>query len=174
VTDELFHNKEVLMMTTIMRYDPFREALSLRNALDQLFEQSFVRPSWGSSGATGAGVPMNVYETEQRYQVQALLPGVKPEDIDLSVQQNNLTIKGQFQSAVKPEQKVNWLLQEVGSGSFERSITFPKEIDVDHVTTSYEHGVLTVSVPFSQATRPKKINITSSKPEQVTVEAGAR
>lgn len=153
-------------MTTIMRYDPFREALSLRKALDQLFEQSFVRPLAGSSAVQGVSVPMDVYETESGYQVQVWLPGVKPEDIDLSVQQNNLTIKGQFQPTIKPEQKVNWLLQEIGSGTFERAITFPREIDVDHVTTSYELGVLTISVPFSQATRPKKISITGALPNR--------
>jgi HSP20 family protein len=160
-------------MTTIMRYDPLREVLSLRKALDQLFEQSFVRPAWGISGVQGAGVPMDVYETEQGYQIRALLPGVKPEDIDLSVHQNSLTLKGQIHPATEPEQKVNWLLQEIGSGTFERSITFPKEIDVDQIATSYEHGVLTISMPFSQATRPKKISITGSQPKQMTIEAGS-
>jgi HSP20 family protein len=160
-------------MATITRYDPFREALSLRNAMDQLFEQSFVRPSWGLSGVQGVGVPMDVYETEQGYQIQALLPGVRPQDIDLSVQQNSLTFKGQFHPMIKPDQKVNWLLQEIGSGSFERSVTFPKPIDVNQITTSYEQGVLTISVPISEASRPRKISITGSQPKQMTVEAGA-
>ncbi len=108
-------------MTTLMRYDPFREALSLRNAMDQLFAQSFVRPNWGSSASAGRGVTMDVLETEQGYQVRVGLPGVKPEDLDLSVQQNTLTIKGQFRSSVKPDQRVNWLVQEISEGSFERS-----------------------------------------------------
>jgi HSP20 family protein len=159
-------------MTNIMRYDPFREALSLRNALDQLFEQSFVRPAWGLSGAPGVGVAMDVYETDQGYQVKMLLPGVKPEDIELSVQQNSLAVKGQFPSSVKPDQQVNWLVQEIGAGTFERSITFPKPIDADKINTSYEHGILTISVPVSEASRPKKISITGGQPQQLTVEAG--
>lgn len=161
-------------MTTITRYDPFREALSLRNALNQLFEQSFVRPTWGNGVVQGVSVPVNVYETEAGYQVQVLLPGVKPDDIDLLVQENSLTIKGQFPPATKPEQQVNWLLQEIGSGAFERSIVFPKGIDANQITTSYEHGMLTITVPFSQETRPRKISITGSAPRQMTVEAGAR
>jgi HSP20 family protein len=159
-------------MTMITRYDPFREALSLRKAIDQLFEQSFVRPLWSFAGSQGTGVLMNIYETDAGYQVQALLPGIKPEDIELSVQQRSLTLKGQFQP-INPEEKVNWLLQEIGSGSFERTITFPQEIDVDHVTTSYEYGVLTISAPFSQAARPKKISVKELQSKQ-TVEAGAR
>ncbi|GAC1403345.1 MAG: Hsp20/alpha crystallin family protein [Ktedonobacteraceae bacterium] len=159
-------------MTTIMRYDPFREALSLHNAMDQLFAQSFVSPNWGSSAFAGQAITMDVFETEQGYQVKVLLPGVKPEDLDLSAQQNTLTIKGQFQSSVKPDQQVNWLVQEISEGSFERSITFPKPMDTDKITTSYEHGVLTISVPVSEASRPKKISITDGQPKQMAVEAG--
>jgi len=155
-----------------MRYDPFREALSLRNAMDQLFAQSFVRPNWGSSASAGRGVTMDVLETEQGYQVRVGLPGVKPEDLDLSVQQNTLTIKGQFRSSVKPDQQVNWLVQEISEGSFERSITFPKPIDADKIDTSFEQGVLSITVPLSEASRPKKISITGGQPKQVTVEAG--
>lgn len=160
-------------MATITRYDPFREALSLRKAVDQLFEQSFVSPTWGISGTQGINVPLNVLETEQGYQVQALLPGVKPENIDLSVQQNCLTIKAQLQLMVAPEQKGHWLLREIAPGVFERSITFPMTIDADQITTSYEHGVLTVTVPISEAARPKKISIMNNQPKQMTVEAGA-
>src|SRR5579883_2891887 len=126
-------------MSTIMRYDPFRETLSLRKAMDQLFEQSFVRPTWGTGGTQGMSVPMNVYQDEQGYHVQVLLPGVNPDNVELSVQQNSLTLQGQFQPATTSNQQVNWLLQEIGHGSFERSITFPQEIDADKITTSYEH-----------------------------------
>jgi HSP20 family protein len=160
-------------MTTITRYDPFREALSLRKAIDQLFEQSFVNPNWGTGSVQGYGVPLNVLESEEGYyQVYALLPGVKPEDIDLSVQQNSLTIKGQFHPQVEPGQKGSWLLREFGAGAFERSITFPMSIDSDHITTNFEYGVLTITVPISQAVRPKKISITANQPKQMTVEAG--
>ncbi len=158
-------------MTTLMRYDPFREAIRLRDAMEQLFAQSFVRPNWGIRGTTAMGVSMDVFETEQGYQVKVLLPGVNPEDIELSVQQNTLTIKGQFQSSVKPDQQVNWWVQEIGAGTFERSITFPKPIDADKIDTSFEHGVLSIWVPVSEASRPKKISITGGQPEQVTVEA---
>ncbi len=161
-------------MSMIMHNDPFREVLSLRNAMNQLFEQSFVRPTWGFAGPQGAGVPMDVYETEQSYQVKVLLPGVKPEDIDLSVQQNTLTLKGKVHPTVKPEQKVNWLVQEIGSGSFERSLTFPKPINANGIETSYEHGILSISVPVHEASRPKKISITADQPKQMTVEAGSR
>ena len=90
------------------------------------------------------------------------------------MQQNSLTLKGPIHPTIKPEQKVNWLLQEIGSGSFERTITFPKAVDADHIESSYEYGILTMRVPFSEVSRPKRISITSGQQKQLTVEANAR
>src|SRR2546425_12222386 len=80
------------MMT---RYDPFREALSLRRAMDQLFEQSFVNPSM-MPGSPTMIAPMDVCETDNGYEVDVALPGVRPEDVELTVDQNTLTIRGRF------------------------------------------------------------------------------
>src|SRR5581483_4890805 len=79
----------------ITRYDPFREALSLRRAMEQLFEQSFVNPGL-MSGSSSLLVPMDICETQQGYQVDVALPGVRPEEIDLVVDQNTLSIRGQY------------------------------------------------------------------------------
>jgi HSP20 family protein len=161
-------------MTTLMRFDPFREALSLRDAMNRLFEESFVRPGWYSNGFSSVSAPLDLYETEHGYQVHVLLPGVKPEDIELTVQQNTLTIKGQYKPMFEEGKKVNWLVQEIGSGTFERTITFPKPIDADHVETSYEHGILSITVPFSEVSRPKRISITGGNQKRLTVEAEKR
>jgi HSP20 family protein len=160
-------------MTTLMRFDPFREVLSLRDAMNQLFEDSFVQPGWFTSGPSAIAAPMDVYETEQGYQVHVLLPGVKADDIDLTVQQNTLTIKGQYTSSLEEGKKVNWLLQEIGSGSFQRTITLPKAVDADHIETSYEDGILTIALPFSEVSRPKQISISGGQQKQL-VEAGTR
>src|SRR5438309_8790343 len=79
----------------INRYDPFREALSLRRAMDQLFEQSFVNPSM-MSGSPTVIAPMDVCETDNGYEVDVALPGVRPEDIELTVDQNTLTVRGRY------------------------------------------------------------------------------
>src|SRR5581483_12427883 len=138
------------------RYDPFREMLSLRNAVDQLFEQSFVHPNsnWSAGTSTNLFAPMNVYETSQGYYMNILIPGVKPDGIELTVQQNTLTVKGQFQLATEEGKERNWLLHEIGSGSFERTVTFEKPVDADHIETSYEYGVLKIFVPVHEASRP--------------------
>ncbi|GAC1392140.1 MAG: Hsp20/alpha crystallin family protein [Ktedonobacteraceae bacterium] len=148
---------------TTLRSEPFRKELSLRNAMNQLFEQSFVRPALGNGGSQAYVPLMDVLETEHGYQVRVLLPGVTPEDIHLEVAQNTLILKGQFSPWVQQDHKVNWLVQEISAGSFERSITFPQPIDAEKITTSYEHGVLTLSVPVSEASRPKRIRVTGSQ-----------
>src|SRR5207248_707370 len=79
----------------ISRYDPFREALSLRRAMDQLFEQSFVNPNT-MPGAQALLAPMDVCETNNGYEVDVALPGVRPEDVEITVDQNTLTIRGRF------------------------------------------------------------------------------
>ena len=161
-------------MTTLMRFDPFREALSLRDAMNRIFEESFVRPVWFPTGFSTIGAPMNVAETEQGYLIHVLVPGVKAEDLDLTVQQNTLTIKGQYTPLIEEGKQVNWLVQEIASGSFERTITFPKPVDADHIETSYEQGILTITVPFSEVSRPKRISITGGQQKQFTVEAEKR
>jgi HSP20 family protein len=160
----------MMFMANLMRYDPFREMLSLREATNRLFERSFVFPTWNMTNTTLT--PMNVVENEQGYQVKVQLPGMKPEDIELTVQQNSLTIKGQH-SSTKEERKENWLVKEIRSGSFGRSITFDKPIDADKIDTSYENGEPMVSVPYSAAGKPRKISVKKEEPKELA-EASTR
>lgn len=177
----------------LSRYNAFNDALSLRNAMDQLFEQSFVNPYWGRSGTQLA--PMNVCEMENGYQVDVSLPGVRPEDVEVTVEQNTLTVKGQYshhthtprqqsrypqgqtqQGQAQYEQEHNWLVQEMSSGSFQRTITFPKSIDSNNIHANFENGVLTINVPISESSRARRITINrgSSQPREVPVEATTR
>lgn len=175
---------------SMSRYDPFREALSLRNVMDRLFEQSFVQPFW-TGGSQAMSAPLDVCETDNGYEIAVALPGVKPEDIDLTATQHSLTIKGHYsyqnmhqnwhggqeqgqqsvQQSQPQEQHRNWLMREMGTGTFERTVTLPRPIDVDKIQTSYENGILTVPVPVSEANRPKRISVSGGQPKQVTVEA---
>ena len=196
----------------ITRYDPFREALSLRRAMDQLFEQSFVRPNL-MPGAAPQLAPMDICETQNGYEVDVALPGVRPEDIELTVDQNTLTIRGRFshqnEHQDQPEGQAqgqqqaqagqtqtqqdggqqtqqgkmerhrrghNWLSREIVAGSFERVVTFPRPIDTNNVQTKSENGILTIMLPVSEGSRPKRISITGgqSQPQQVPVETGQR
>jgi HSP20 family protein len=188
----------------ITRYDPFREALSLRRAMDQLFEQSVVHPSL-MPGSPTLMAPMDICETKNGYEVDIALPGVRPEDIELLVDQNTLTIRGryshqnehqdqpqgqtlgqqQMQQQGQPQweqqgkegrhrQGHNWLSREIIAGAFERTVTFPRPIDTNNIQTKFENGILTILLPVTEESRPKRITITGgqSQPQQVPVGAG--
>ena len=107
-------------MAYLNRYDPFREALSLRDAMDRLFQESFVRPS---AAARNGWVPMDVEENGDAYRMHVQLPGWKPEDVNVTVQESTVTISGQRAGA--PEQKDaesrTWHVRERSFGSFSRT-----------------------------------------------------
>lgn len=172
---------------SISRYDPLRDALSLRRAMDQLFEQSFIRPRglFGLLEEEAAVAPMDVCETDQGYEVCMALPGVKPDDIEVTVQQNILTVRGQMRSPVEetmqegqPAQaaeRKNWIIREMPTGTFRRSVTFDRPVDVDNIRTRFENGILAISLPISQAAMPKRITLSSrqdqGQPKPIQVDA---
>ncbi|WP_069801499.1 Hsp20/alpha crystallin family protein [Thermogemmatispora onikobensis] len=145
-------------MVDIIRYDPFREVISLRDAINRLFEESVVAPVWRWDEAV-ATIPINVRENEHGYQVQAQIPGVKPEQLEVNVSGNTLTLKAEVPREEKEEQRGQWHVREIRSGSFARTITFPKDIDSGKTEARYENGLLTVNVPFGEASKPKKIRV---------------
>jgi HSP20 family protein len=158
-------------MMVMTRFDPLREMISLREAMNRLFEQSFVRPLWRLDGEPRPQLPLDVYEEEQGYVVRAPVPGVKPEDIGLEVQDQSLVIRVNYPTAVEEGRQVNWLLHEIGSGACERVVTFERPIDAEKVEAHYEHGVLTITVPVAEGSRPRRISITAAEAERQPVMA---
>src|SRR5260370_6802430 len=160
----------------INRYDPYQEMLSLRKAKERICDKSFGNANWmGGSQSMTAMPPMNVVETENGYEVDVLLPGVKPEDVEVTVEQNTLTIKGKYSHRSEEEGKSrDWLRQEISSGSFQRSITFPKPIDPNNIRATFENGVRTLKIPINETSRARRIEIgrRQTQPQQVTVGAG--
>ncbi|MBX5451167.1 Hsp20/alpha crystallin family protein [Thermogemmatispora sp.] len=151
-------------------FDPFAEMLSLRDAMNRLLEQSFVRPGSALLGTGIRSIPMDVLETEQGYRITALLPGTRPEDIELLAHEHSLTLKARYHGGDESEsQQGTWLLREIGSGTLERTLTFERPIDADKIEARYEHGRLTLSVPLSEGSRPRRIAVRAGAP----VSAGA-
>jgi HSP20 family protein len=144
--------------------------MSLRQAMDQLFEESVVRAPAGASG--GTGLALDVAESEGEVRVQATLPGVKPEDIDISVLGDTLRISGEVKAEAQ-RQGERWLLRERRQGRFERAITLPMPIKAEAVTASFDHGILTVTLPKADVARPRQIKVgAGSGANTVQVDAG--
>ena len=142
---------------TLQRWEPFKEMITLRKAMDRLFEDSFIRPSVYLQETDGT-LPLDVYQTTNEVVVKASLPGYKPEEVDISITGDILTIKGEH----KEEQKVkeeNYWLRERRYGTFSRSITLPLEVVSDRAEASFDNGVLTLNLPKAEEVKPKQIKV---------------
>lgn len=148
------------MAGNLVRWEPMREMLSLREAMDKLFEDSFVGPRWASlwSGDGAATLAMDVYETGDALVVSAPVPGIKPEDVEITITGNALTIKGETKAEEREEQG-DYIRQEVRYGSFQRTVELPVEVQSDKAEAVFENGMLKLTLPKAEQVKPKSIKI---------------
>ncbi|MDY6916820.1 MAG: Hsp20/alpha crystallin family protein [Chloroflexota bacterium] len=143
---------------TLMRWDPFREMVSLRQAMDRLLEDSFVRPSRLWPEMTPGEFPIDMYQTANDVVLRASLPGVKPDQVDISVTGDTVTIKGEHKEEEEVKQE-NFLRKERRYGAFARSITVPVSVQSDKAEAVFENGVLTLTLPKAEEVKPKQIKV---------------
>jgi HSP20 family protein len=147
-------------MLTITRRDPFRAVSTLQEQMNRLFEDTFFRG--GDEAALTAWAPsVDIYETEHELVLRADLPGLEEKDIDLRLENNMLTIRGerQFDKSVKEE---NFLRVERTFGAFSRSFALPNTVNPDAVKAEYKSGVLTVTLPKREESKPRQVKISVS------------
>ncbi len=147
----------------IINYQPFPEMVSLRQAMDRLFEDSIVRPSrlFGALGETGMPA-VDVYQTENELVVKAATPGLKADDIKIDITRDTLTIQGESkaQEEVKRE---DYLCKEMRYGSFSRSITLPSGLQTGNAEATVENGTLTLTIPKAEEIKPKTIKVVAKE-----------
>jgi HSP20 family protein len=146
-------------MANLVRWDPVRDMVSLREAMDRLFEESFVRPrTWAGTTEGVATLALDVIESDDDVTVKASIPGLKPEDIDISVTGDVLTIKGETKEE-KEEKNGNYHLRERRYGAFQRAVSLPTLVKADKAEAVFENGVLTLTLPKVEEVKPKSIAI---------------
>jgi HSP20 family protein len=149
-------------MTIARRPSPFGELLSLRTAMDRLFEDSFVRPTgWFSPAAIQAHFPLDVRVTGDELVVEGQLPGVKADDVDITIEDGRLTIKADA-STDDERRDGDFLVKEIRRGSYVRAVTLPTGLEADKATASFDNGVLTLRIPKAEQVKPRQIRITPS------------
>ena len=153
-------------MTIVRRPSPFGELMSLRSAMDRLFEDSFVRPS-GVGFDQVASLPLDVTSTSDALLIEAAMPGIKPEDVDITVENGTLTIRGEHREERQAGEGEN-LVREIRRSSVYRSVALPSGLEADKATASFEHGMLKLRIPKAEEVKPRQIRITP------TVEGQAR
>jgi HSP20 family protein len=143
----------------IERWQPFSELMSLRQAMDKLFEDSFVRPSRALAVLGEVMVPaLDVYHTPNEVVVKATLPGVKPEDVSIEITGETLTIRGETRAEEEVKEK-DYLYQERRYGSFSRSVVLPGGLRTDKAEATMDDGVLTLTIPKAEEVKPKAIKV---------------
>ena len=150
----------------------------LRDAMQQLLEESVV-PSRvarnGSRANTVLRLPIDVFATNDEAIVIAAVPGMRPEDLDLTINQNTLSMSGHVPTAADSEQGkgATWYLQELGHGQFQRTITLPFEVDAAQAEAVFDNGLVRITLPKAARAKPQKIAITraDSPSETLSVEA---
>ncbi len=145
----------------VTRLDPFASALSLRDAMDRLFAESFVSPRGLLSSDMFAGalaaLPIDMYETQDEVVVTAVLPGLKSEDVNIQFEDGRLIVDANL-PAPKVE-NATWYYRELPSGSYHREITLPIAVDTNKVEATLQNGLLTLQLPKAEAVKPKKIQV---------------
>ncbi len=139
--------------------DPFEAMMPLREAMNRLFEESFIGPG-RFEFFTGRVFPLDVYETNdrQQYVVEAVLPGFKPEEVQITAMGDTLTIRAAKKREEKAE-KGSYVRRERYEGEISRTISLPTPINAEKVQASYENGVLTLRIPKAEEAKPKQISI---------------
>ena len=157
-------------MRMLTRWGPFRGVTTLQDQMNRLFNETLERTGEKSS-LTAWSPAVDIYETEHELVVKADLPEVDPKDLDIRVENNILTIRGErkFEKKVSEE---NYLRVERAYGSFTRSFTLANTVNAEAIKADYQNGVLTLSIPKREEAKPKQIKVNVGTPVMAAAAAG--
>jgi len=144
-------------MSNLTRWEPVHEMMTLREAMDRLFDDAFTHPITTSGGAVVLP-SIDLYQNNDEVMVKAALPGMKPEDVQISVTSNTLTLRGEFKQD-ESQKETTYHIREHRYGLFERSIPLPTDVQTDKAKADFENGILTITMPKAEAVKPRTISI---------------
>ncbi len=147
-------------MANITRYNPFNEAVSLREAMDRLFADSFISPSMNGL-ASNRGLGANLFETAEGFVFQVPMPGVNPEHVEITAQQDVLSLKWTTDVRVPEGATVLW--HGFQSGQYQQSFTLPSPINSERAEAQYNDGILTLNLPKAEHAKARTVKINTTK-----------
>jgi HSP20 family protein len=150
-------------MANLTRFEPFGDMITLRQAMDRLFEDSFVSPlNWRNVNGEATSPALDVHQTPDEIVVTAALPGLKAEDVDITITGQTLSLRGEF----KADEEVNrdqYLYRERRYGAFHRQLQLPVRVQGDAATATFKDGVLTLHVPKAEDVKPRQIQVKATE-----------
>jgi HSP20 family protein len=144
-------------MANITRYNPFNEVVSLREAMDRLFEDSFI----SRGGVGGHGLASNLYETADSFVLQIPMPGVNPDQVEITAQQDTLSIKWETSVSTPENASTHW--SGFTAGQYQQSFTLPAAINAEKAAANYENGILVLTLPKAEHAKARTVKITTTK-----------
>ncbi len=158
-------------MTIIRRTSPRSDLMSFRDAVDRLFDDTTFRPlAWGGPEVR---LPLDITSNEDFITVEAALPGIHPEDVEITVHQDTLTI-GVKEQAERETQEGERVYRELRRSSGSRTLTLPNGLDTEHAAATFENGMLRLSIPRAEAAKPRQIPVTKVTQASAAVAAGTQ
>jgi len=144
-------------MSNLTRWEPVREMMTLREAMDRLFDDAFTRPiSLRDGGWSSPAIDM--YQTDDEVVVKAALPGFKADEVQINVTGDVLVLRGEMKHE-EEKKDLAWHIREQRWGSFERSIALPTDVRADKSNADFENGILTITLPKAEEVKPKTITV---------------
>ena len=157
-------------MNNLTRWEPTSEVVTLRDAMDRLFDDAFTRPLslLRNGGSTWSSLPIDMYQTNDDVVVKAAVPGFRPDQVQINVTGDVLTIRGEVSheeentSSLRRDDRA-WHIREHRLGSFERSVALPLPVVSDKATAEFENGILLITLPKAEEVKPRTITIKARK-----------
>ena len=146
-------------MANLTRFDPFSDMLSLRDTVDRLFDERLFRPlAWRAADGDGLVPALDVRQNADELIVEVSLPGVQPEDVDITITGQTLVIRGEMKAEERDEGDA-YLYRERRSGTFHRQLQLPVRVAGDSAEATFEHGILTLRIPKAEEVKPRQIQV---------------
>jgi HSP20 family protein len=159
-------------MANITRFDPFGEMLTLRDTMDRIFDERLLRPlTWRSFDGEALSPALDVHENADEIVVEAALPGMAPEDVDITITGQTLTLRGEMKASAA-ENGDQYLYRERRFGTFHRQLQLPVRVEGERADATFEHGVLTLRIPKAEEVKPRQIQVRAA-PKTVTPSDGS-
>ncbi|HEX9013868.1 MAG TPA: Hsp20/alpha crystallin family protein [Anaerolineaceae bacterium] len=153
-------------MSNLTRWNPYQEMAGFRRLMRRMFDDPFMSQDFDLETSSYWEVPLDVLEDQDGYSVKAVLPGIKPDDIDITYNNNTLTIHGEVKQEDEQKEQ-HYHLRERRFGSFQRSIYLPTAVDSGKIQADYADGILTLHLPKTEEVKPKRIAVHTGAQHQI-------
>lgn len=148
----------MVRLTLIRRPSPFADLVTLRDTMEQFFDERFMRPHWTGDSERRAIPALDLYTTPEAVVAKMALPGVKPEDVDVTIADDLVTITGSFTEEAESTE-AGYVHKELSRGSFSRSFSIPMAVKPDAATATFKDGLLMLTLPKTEAAKPKHVKV---------------